>query len=77
MHSSGQRAVYSNNGAQVDITAPGGDSSLGSGTYAIGSTWNTGTSLDPLIWCVFFLDTSITSFPSYTSSVHTHDSNFQ
>lgn len=39
--------MYSNFGAAVDITAPGGDSALGKGTYAVLSTWNNGTALGP------------------------------
>lgn len=44
---SGQRAVYSNFGAAVDITAPGGDSDLGDDTYSVLSTLNSGTALEP------------------------------
>eukprot|EP00667_Euglena_gracilis_P003150 EG_transcript_3157 len=40
---SGQRAVYSNAGAAVDITAPGGDTTLGNVSYGVLSTFNNGT----------------------------------
>eukprot|EP00667_Euglena_gracilis_P001872 EG_transcript_1873 len=40
---SGQRAVYSNYGTEVDVMAPGGDTALGRSAYAVVSTWNNGT----------------------------------